>query len=63
VDENVRIVREWLQSQPFELRLVTLILFMVEAVESEYGKEASKVFENELRDAYRKASGWKPKPN
>jgi hypothetical protein len=30
-DPGVKLVREWLQRQPFSLRILTLILFMVEA--------------------------------
>jgi hypothetical protein len=31
-DPGVQLVREWLQRQPFSLRILTLILFMEEAV-------------------------------
>lgn len=41
-DPSVQRVREWLQSQPFSLRMLTLILFMEEAVEAEFGKEATR---------------------
>ena len=58
-DASVQRVREWLQSQPFSLRMVTLILFMEEAVEAEFGKEAMKAFDRDLKEAYRKVSGWR----
>lgn len=53
-DEAVKSVRQWLQLQPFSMRMLTLILFMVENIESEFGKEVSRTFENELREACRK---------
>jgi len=59
-DPSVQRVREWLQSQSFELRMVTLLLFLVEAVESKYGKDVSCVFENDMREAYRKVVGQPP---
>ena len=31
-DPGVQLAREWLQRQPFSLRILTLILFMEEAV-------------------------------
>src|ERR1700723_3537150 len=61
---DVQRVRLWLESQPFELRMVTLILLMTEAVESQYGADVRRVFERELKEAYRNASGFlhkKPK--
>jgi hypothetical protein len=59
-DPSVQRVREWLQSQSFELRMVTLLLFLVEAVESKFGKNVSRVFENDIREAYRKVMGLPP---
>jgi len=53
-DPGVQLVREWLQRQPFSLRILTLILFMVEAVKDEFGEETMKSFEDDLREAYRK---------
>jgi hypothetical protein len=53
-------VRAWLKSQAFELRMVTLILLLVETVEAKYGKDASRVFENNMREAYRKVVGYTP---
>ena len=53
-DPGVQLVREWLQRQPFSLRILTLILFMVEAVKDEFGEEIMKTFEDDLREAYRK---------
>ena len=52
-DPGVQLV-EWLQRQPFSLRMLTLILFLVEAVEEECGEEMKTKFENELRDVLRK---------
>ncbi len=52
-DHGVKLVREWLQRQPFSLRILTLILFMVEAVKDEFGEETMKSFEGDLREAYR----------
>lgn len=49
VDRGVQLVREWLERQPFNLRMITLILFLVEAVEEECGEEMKTKFENDLR--------------
>lgn len=54
---DLDLVRAWLNRQPFELRMLTLILLLVEAVEAQYGKDASPAFENEMKEAYRKVSG------
>lgn len=54
MDEALHAVREWLKSQPFHTRMVTLIVLMSETVEDEYGKEVHTVFENDLKEAYRK---------
>ena len=59
MNADVQRVREWLESQPFELRMVTLILLMTETVESQYGTDVRRVFERELKEAYRNASGCK----
>ena len=53
-DPSVQRVREWLRQQPFSLRVLTLLLFMVEAVEEEFGEETKKSFEDDLRKAFRK---------
>jgi hypothetical protein len=53
-DPGVQIVREWLQHRPFSLRILTLILFMEEAVKDEFGEETMKSFDRDLKDAYRK---------
>jgi hypothetical protein len=53
-DPSVQRVREWLQQQPFSLRIITLLLFTVEAVEEEFGEETKKSFEDDLREAFRK---------
>ena len=57
---DVDLVRAWLKSQPFELRMVTLILLLVEAVEAQYGKDVSCVFENDMKEAFRKVVGHTP---
>jgi hypothetical protein len=53
-DPSVQRIREWLNSQPFSLRILTLILFMEEAVEAEFGRETMKAFDKDLKEAYRK---------
>lgn len=53
-DPSVQRVREWFRQQPFSLRVLTLLLFMVEAVEEEFGEETKKSFEDDLREAFRK---------
>jgi hypothetical protein len=57
VNADVQRVREWLESQPFELRMVTLILLMTETVESQHGTDVRRVFERELKEAYRNLRG------
>lgn len=49
VDRSVQLVREWFERQPFSLRMLTLLLFLVEAVEEECGEEMKTKFENDLR--------------
>ncbi len=53
-DPGVQLVREWLQHQPFSLRILTLILFMDEAVKDEFGEETMNSFDRDLKVAYRK---------
>ena len=53
-DPGVQAVREWLQCQPFSLRIVTLILFMEDAVKDEFGEETMNNFDRDLKEAYRK---------
>ena len=53
-DPGVQIVREWLQRQPFSLRILTLIVFMDEAVKDELGEETMKSFERDLKGVFRK---------
>jgi hypothetical protein len=53
-DPGVQLVRTWLQHQPFSLRILTLILFMDEAVKDEFGEETMKRFDRDLKEAYRK---------
>ncbi len=62
-DPGVQLVREWLQRQPFSLRILTLILFMVEAVKDEFGEKTMKGFEDDLREAYRKLPSPEGKAN
>ena len=62
-DPAVQRMREWLQRQPFSLRTLTLILFMVEAVKDEFGEESMKSFEDDLREAYRKLPSLEKKTN
>jgi hypothetical protein len=47
-DPGVQLVREWLQRQPFSLRILTLMLFMVEAIKDEFGEQTMKSFEDDL---------------
>jgi len=37
--------------------MLTLILLLVETAEAQHGKDASRVFENEMKEAYGKVSG------
>jgi hypothetical protein len=53
-DPGVQIVREWLQRQPFSLRILTLIIFIEEAVNDEFGDEVMNSFDRDLKEAYRK---------
>jgi hypothetical protein len=53
-DPGVQAVREWLRHQPFSVRLLTLLLFLEEAVEDEFGKETMNSFEIDLKAALRK---------
>jgi hypothetical protein len=53
-DPGVQLVRKWLQHQPFSLRILTLILFMDEAVNDEFVEETMKSFDRDLKEAYRK---------
>jgi hypothetical protein len=62
-DPGVQRMREWLEGQPFSLRMLTLILFMAEAVKAEFGEETMKSFENDLREAYRKLPPVQKKAN
>ena len=62
-DPSVQKVREWLERQSFSLRILTLLLFMVEAVEEEFGEEKKKSFEDDLRKAFRKLPSPEGKAN
>ena len=62
-DPGVQRMRYWLEGQPFSLRILTLILFMAEAVKAEFGEETMKTFEDDLRDAYQKLPSLEKKAN
>jgi hypothetical protein len=62
-DPGVQLVREWLQRQPFSLRILTLIVFMVEAVKDEFGDEITKRFERHLKEALRELPSLEGKAN
>jgi hypothetical protein len=62
-DPGVQLVREWLQRQPFSLRILTLMLFMVEAIKDEFGEQTMKSFEDDLREACRKLPSLEGKAN
>jgi hypothetical protein len=62
-DPGVQRMRGWLERQPFSLRILTVILFMAEAVKAEFGEETMKSFENDLRGAYRKLPSPEKKAN
>jgi len=62
-DSAVQLVRAWLQQQPFCLRILTLLLFMVEAVEDKFGEETKKTFEDDLRKAFRKLPSLEQRAN
>jgi len=62
-DPGVQIVREWLQRQPFSLRILTLIVFMDEAVKAEFGEEIRKSFQDDLREAVRKLPSLEEEKN
>jgi hypothetical protein len=47
-------MREWLQRQPFSLRILTLLVFIDEAVKEEFGEDTMKSFGRDLKEAYRK---------
>jgi hypothetical protein len=49
----VQAVREWLEHQPFALRFLTLLLFMEEAVEQEFGHDVMMTYMNEIKPALR----------
>jgi hypothetical protein len=62
-DPGVQRMPEWLHRQPFSLRFLTLLLFMVEAVQDEFGEEIKKNFEDGLREACRKLPSLEGKAN
>jgi hypothetical protein len=53
-DPSVQRVREWLESQPHSLRMLTLLLFLEEAVRDEFGEAVRLSFDASLREACRK---------
>jgi hypothetical protein len=62
-DPGVQLVREWLQRQPFSLRILTLILFMEEAVKDQFGEETMNSLDRDLKEAYRKLPSPEGKAN
>jgi hypothetical protein len=42
------------EGQPFPNIMIALIRLLVEVVEAQFGKVASRSFENDMREAYRK---------
>lgn len=53
-DPDVQKVREWLQSQSHSLRMLTLLLFLEEAVRDEFGEAVRLSFDADLREACKK---------
>jgi hypothetical protein len=43
-----------LEGQPFPNIMIALIRLLVEVVEAQFGKAASRSFENDMREAYRR---------
>jgi hypothetical protein len=62
-DPGVQLVREWLQRQPSSLRILTLFLFIEEAIKDAYGEEVMNSFDRDLKDAYRKLPSPEGKVN
>lgn len=60
---GVQAVREWLRRQPFSLRILTLILFLEEAVEEQFGKETMSSFDRDLKLVFRKLPMLKEQEN
>jgi len=63
VTDHVQIIRDWLRRQAFSIRILTLLLFTVEAVEEEFGEETKKSFEDDLRNVFRKLSSVEERAN
>jgi hypothetical protein len=59
IEEQIERVRGCLEGQAFEMKVVILIALLVELMTVKYGKAGSDVFQNELRESYRKISGWR----
>ena len=55
--EQIERVRACLKGQSFDMQMVVMIFLMVEAVSVKHGRMASDVFQDELREAYRKVVG------
>jgi len=53
-DLIVQAVRKWLQRQPYSLRMLTLLLFLEETVEAEFGEGTMRTFMNGVREAFKK---------
>ena len=51
-DPDVRIVREWLQRQP-SLRILSLFLFIEQAIKDAHGEEVMNSLDRDLNEAYR----------
>ena len=49
----VQAVREWLECKPFALRFLTLLRFMEEALEQEFGRDVMVTFFHEINPAMR----------
>lgn len=52
-DPQVQAVRVWLEHQPFALRFLTLLVFMEEAIEQEFGHDVVVTFMHEINPAMR----------
>lgn len=62
-DPGVQAVREWLRRQPYSLRMLTLLLFLEETVEEQFGKETMSSFDGDLKEAFRRLPSLKGQEN
>ena len=53
-DPCVQAVRQWLHQQPYSVRMLTLLFFLEEAVEEQFGEETMNSFDHDLKAAFRK---------